>query len=220
MKFDLHLHTHYSSDALTKPSTLVKELKAKGLGGFAITEHNNCDSWKELEALSKKEGLIFVKGEEIKVVEARRSAGEIIGLFMNQEIKPATSDEIFDSLKQQGAIAVIAHPFDFLRHNFKDLKKAKERANAIEVFNSRCVVGSFNRKAKEFAEKNNLPFTAGSDGHHPREVGQSFVECNVQNSEALRKAILGKKVTVGGGLSSPLVHCYTTLSKLGLMKPI
>lgn len=220
MKFDLHLHTSYSNDALTKPATLVKELKRKGFGGFAITEHNNCSSWKELEALSKKEGLVFVKGEEVKAVEAGKTVGEIIGLFMNQEIKPCLPGEIFDSLKQQGAVAVVAHPFDFLRHNFKDLEKAAKRADAVEVFNSRCVLGGFNRKAREFAESKNLAFTAGSDAHHPSEIGQSFVECNAENSETLRKAILGKKVKVGGSLSSPFVHCFTTLSKLRLLKPI
>ncbi len=220
MKFDLHLHTNYSNDALTKPSTLVRELKKKGFSGFAITEHNNCGSWKELEALSKKEGLVFVKGEEVKAVENGKTVGEIIGLFMNQEIKPAPADEIFDSIKQQGAVAVIAHPFDYFRHSFKDLDKAAKRADAIEVFNSRCVRRTFNRKAKEFAESKGLAFTAGSDAHHSSEIGQSFVECDAQNSEALRKAILGKKVKIGGSLSSPLVHCFTALSKLRLLKLI
>ena len=220
MKIDMHLHTHYSSDGLTKPETMVKRAKQVGLTAIAITDHNTVAAWPKLAPLAKKEGILLVKGEEIKVKHNGKTAGEVLGYFMNSEVKPGSLEEVFDALKQQGALISIAHPFDIFRNNFKHLEEGAKLADAIEVFNARSVSRRFNKKAKAYAESKSMPFTAGSDGHHPREIGKAFIECNAQSEEELRKAILKKKVEVKGELSHFLVHTYTTIAKLNLMQPV
>ena len=219
MKIDLHVHSHHSNDALSKPETIVARAKAKGLTAVAITDHGTCNAWHELEKLTKKEGLPFVKGEEIKVVENGKIAGEIIGLFMSKEVERGSALEIIDALRQQDAIATIAHPFDIFRNSFKNIDAIAKKVDAIEVFNSRCVTRRFNRKAKDYAESHNLGFTAGSDAHHPSEIGNAFVECKGNSLDDLRKAILKKKTIVAGKKSSPFVHGFTTLAKFNLMRP-
>ena len=47
--------------------------------------------------------------------------------------------------------------------------------DAIEVYNSRCMLPRFNRKARQFAEKYNLAGTVGSDAHAAFELGQSLM---------------------------------------------
>ena len=38
---DLHCHSRFSADGVAEPEALVKEAKAKGLNGFAITGNNS-----------------------------------------------------------------------------------------------------------------------------------------------------------------------------------
>ncbi len=46
---------------------------------------------------------------------------------------------------------------------------------AIEGYNG-CNMRVYNTKAVETARELNLPFTGGSDAHHPEEVGLCFTE--------------------------------------------
>jgi hypothetical protein len=43
------------------------------------------------------------------------------------------------------------------------------------VYNSRCMLPSFNRKARRFAEKYDIAGTVGSDAHATFELGQSLM---------------------------------------------
>jgi len=40
MKYDLHIHSKYSSDGILDPEKIVKITLRKGLNGIAITDHN------------------------------------------------------------------------------------------------------------------------------------------------------------------------------------
>jgi len=39
-KFDLHIHSSYSSDGLMNPKTIVKIAIKRHLSGIAVTDHN------------------------------------------------------------------------------------------------------------------------------------------------------------------------------------
>jgi hypothetical protein len=203
---------------LSSPETIVKKAREKGLAGIAITDHDMCKAWNELAQLAKRENLVFVRGEEIKVKENGETRGEISGLFMNSEVKPGDFGDVVDALQAQDAIAVIQHPFDWFRKPFKGLDSAIKRVNALEVFNSRCILPSMNEKALQYARQHNLIQMAGSDAHTPWEIGQAFIECDCSSEEELRVAILKRKTSVGGKLSFPLIHLFSPLAKKGLIK--
>ena len=40
MKYDLHIHSKYSSDGVLDPEKIVKIAAKRGLNGVAITDHN------------------------------------------------------------------------------------------------------------------------------------------------------------------------------------
>ena len=40
MKYDLHMHTHYSKCSNLKPDTILKLAKREKLDGIAITDHH------------------------------------------------------------------------------------------------------------------------------------------------------------------------------------
>jgi len=69
--------------------------------------------------------------------------------------------------------------------------------DAIEVYNSRCMLPRFNRLAREFAEKHNLAGTVGSDAHAAFEVGRSVVFLNqFTGPDEMRGVIRGAKFQV------------------------
>lgn len=216
----MHVHSCCSEDGLSSPSSIIKKIKEKQLTGIAITDHNNCNAWKELTALAKKEGVLIVKGEEIKIKKQGRTVGEVLGYFMNKEVKPGQFGEVMDALDSQDAVAAIAHPFDTFRNAFLDLDNAIKRVKVIETFNSRCLSNAPNLKAARYAKKRGLSAIAGSDAHTPWEIGNAFTECNAGSEEELRKAIRLGKTKINGRLASPFIHIFSTIAKLRIIKKL
>jgi predicted metal-dependent phosphoesterase TrpH len=222
MKIDMHVHSYYSNDGLSSPKELLEKAKAKGIG-FAITEHNNCDSWKKYSELNRQFNVPLIFGEEKKLYIEEKLVGEILFYFLQS---PVISNDLFEAIdegKKQGAIMSVAHPFDFLRKpvwfGFRKLEEVKTKVDAIEAFNARIYFNCLNKKAEKFALKNNLAFTAGSDAHTPKELGNAYVFCNANNLEEFRKCIKKKQAKIEGRLESPLVHFYSTFRQIGLIKP-
>jgi hypothetical protein len=200
---------------------MVKRAAEKGFG-FATTEHNNCDSWREFGELGEKFNVPIVLGTEIKVVRGEKLLGEILCLFLK---KPVTTRDFFEAVKQtheQGGIVVAAHPFDLMRkpflRGFDELPALKKHFDAIEVFNSRTLIKKFDARAKKFAKENNLPMVCGSDAHTAGELGNSLTEVKAKDLEGAKAEILAGRTRLHCHKSSPFVHSYSTIAKLGLKK--
>lgn len=88
MKYDLHIHSKYSSDGILDPEKIVKIAIERGLNGIAITDHNTI-----------KRGIKAKKyeTEDFKVVvgsEIMTERGEITGLFLSEEIEFRTKHNL------------------------------------------------------------------------------------------------------------------------------
>jgi predicted metal-dependent phosphoesterase TrpH len=98
---------------------------------------------------------------------------------MTEEIPAGLSpQETIRRLREQGAFISVSHPFDRLRKGsweLADLQEILPLVDAIEVFNSRCMLPWFNHHAKWFAERYNVAGTVGSDAHAAIEVGRSLL---------------------------------------------
>lgn len=209
-RFDLHVHSCYSKDAALKPEDIVKLAAKKGLAGVAITDHNTVmGGVKGLEV--KAEGVMVIPGCEV-----RTSLGDLLGLFLSEEVIGKDFLEVLDSIRGQGGIAVLPHPFDKARKStIRNAEKLASEVDAVEVINSRCLFNSFNAKAAKLAEAKELPITAGSDAHFSMELGRAYViAAGVRDPEDLRRAILSKRVKVAGSLSPLITHLMSQVCKL------
>jgi len=197
MKIDLHTHSYYSYDGVFSPESLIRGALKKGLDGIALTDHDTTAGWKEAVEAAKKLGAVLVLGEEIRVKEKGKTVVEILGYFLKEEISGEGKriEEVVDEIKNQGGIAVIAHPFNW-RKVFNDLEKYKYIADGVEAFNARSQTSKGNKKSMEFAKDNNLVATAGSDAHSPFEIGNAYVESRAKNLEELKAAILNKEIEI------------------------
>ncbi|KAA8818829.1 PHP domain-containing protein [Bifidobacterium vespertilionis] len=70
--WDLHCHTAFS-DGTETPRTLIRQAKALGLAGVAITDHDTTAGWAEAEAASREFGLPLLRGTEITAEDGRVS---------------------------------------------------------------------------------------------------------------------------------------------------
>lgn len=185
IKVDFHCHSIYSSDGWGSPQQLIDEARHKGIHRLAITDHNTI---KGALIAKKMDPDLIIVGEEI-----RTNGGEVLALFVQEEIPSGLPYlEVIKRLKDQEAFISIPHPFDPHRSGWtqEDLVALVSLVDAIEVFNARCIVSDYNHSADKFACKNHLAGTAGSDAHHPVEIGQAFVELPAfSNAKELKRAI-------------------------------
>lgn len=207
LRVELHCHTIYSKDSLTTPQQLLEAARRKKLDRVAITDHNTIDG--ALRAQQLDPGRVIV-GEEIMT-----DRGELLAYFVREEIPAGLSPlETIARLRAQGAFISVSHPFDQHRQGSwqaKDLEALIPEVDAVETFNSRCLLPSFNDQAQSFASRYGLPGTAGSDSHATWELGKS-VMCmpDFQDAESFRQAL--KKAQTELRLSPFWVHLYSRWS--------
>lgn len=216
MRLDMHVHSSYSPDAITKPETLVARAKKLGIG-FALTDHNTVKGWEIAQTLAKREGILVVQGEEIKVYDNGEFCGELMGLFMNAPVRKREYADVIDELHAQGALVSVPHPFDTFRVPFKFTGECAGRIDLIEVYNSRTMNPKFIAAAQNFARAHRMPGIAGSDAHTPEEIGNAYIELEASSLEEARRLLVRGKCTCHGKPSGFFVHVQTWLTKRGMM---
>ena len=208
MKIDLHTHTRRSKDCCSDYGRIIEAVQRAGLDGIAVTDHNEFDGALELK---KRAPFVVIPGEEIKT-----SAGEIIGLFLEEKI-PAKLDplETVKRIREQGGLVYVPHPFDELRGSRIErwaLDLIRPHIDLLEVFNARNALGRYNRRAIDYAREHSLRAGAGSDAHTCPEYGHAYVDVPpFRDAEGFRGAMASG--TWYGRLSSPLVHVRTRLDR-------
>ena len=169
---DLHMHTLHSWDCTTSIDDLLDAALAAGLGALAVTDHNTIAGGVEARARAIERGLPLhvVVGSELKTA----SEGEVIGLFLHDEIERGLSfAETIGEIRAQGGVVYVPHPFDRF-HSTPDESVLREHASSIDVLetaNARLWLERDNRRAERFAREHGLRRGAGSDAHVPEGIG-------------------------------------------------
>ena len=204
MKYDLHIHSKYSWDGTLEPKRIVEIACKKGLRGVAIVDHNTMRGALETKKYETCDFQVIV-GAEIKT-----EMGEIIGLFLTEEIRVRHLNDVIREIKKQGGLVIVPHPFDNMRHSAYHPIEKDNWIDAIEGFNSRAVFSKYNQRALSFALKNNIPVVAGSDAHWGNEIGNAGIETDLD----VREAILSKNLIVYGKRSYLINHVMTKTLKV------
>jgi predicted metal-dependent phosphoesterase TrpH len=207
MRFDLHAHTKYSPRCgYMEPKTIVKLARKRELDGIAITDHDTIKgSMKAREYADKS--LEVIIGSEVMT-----SRGEVIGLFLSDEILSTDFISVVEEIHDQNGIAIVPHPFDTLRKSaLWPTEDDVKYLDGVEGFNARNVYQKSNIDAIEFGKKHKLAITAGSDAHFSNEVGNAGV---ITDDEDLREAILSRKIEIFGKRNGIYNHAFTKGLKL------
>lgn len=172
---DLHMHTSHSHDCSIPVPDLLAHAESIGLGAIAITDHNRFGGALEAQELTRHRRLTVIPGEEVKT----DSQGEVIGLFLSEEIPKGMSfADTIAAIRAQNGLVYLPHPFDRM-HAIPDprtLHRHLSDIDVFEVYNARLMRESFNAEALRFAHKYDLTMGAGSDAHVLLGVGAGAVK--------------------------------------------
>lgn len=206
IKVDLHLHTKYSKDCAMPLEVIIDRCVRRGIDCIAVTDHDNIAGALKVEKLAPFRVIV---GEEVKTRQ-----GEIIGLFLKEEVPPGLSArETVARIHQQGGLTCVPHPFDRVRKGRlrEDVLAAiYEQIDIMEAFNSRTTLLRDSEKAEAFGRARNMPLGAGSDSHTPMEIGGAYVLMPEFDGPADFLDCL-REGTVVGERATPLVHVPTRI---------
>lgn len=200
MKFDLHIHSNCSYDSFSNPSKIIKVAKNKGLDVISITDHDTLKAYKKFEQYPN---IAVICGMEIKT-----DMGDLIGLFLNDEIKSKIFFDVVDEIRSQNGLIVLPHPF----RRKCDPNSLIEYVDLIEVINARssCIENTNAWKLSQQYDKK--PIT-GSDAHSYFEIGITMTEIDgyFDDLDILKKILLnnGRKCY---GSTNYFSHCYSFLA--------
>ncbi|MBD6955982.1 MAG: PHP domain-containing protein [Thermoplasmata archaeon] len=201
MKFDIHIHSKYSEDGIMEPEEIVRIAQKKGFDGIAITDHNSMEAYRNIRSSQI---------EIIKGVEVSSCCGHILAIGIQEEIKRGLSvDETIDKIREQGGIAIAAHPYRYWS-GLGEKNILNKRFDAIEILNGRSFKKD-NLRAESLAKRMNLPGTGGSDAHFPYEIGKAWIEVNEDPIDAIRKNNLKVKGD-SRNLMETFVYVYRSIS--------
>jgi predicted metal-dependent phosphoesterase TrpH len=209
LKADLHVHTQYSLDSNTPLEKIVSRCLERGINCVAISDHGTAEGALKLREMAP---FTVIVAEEILTPH-----GEIMGLFLEKTIPSGLSvAETISSIKAQGGLVCIPHPFDSIRKSALRthiIEEIVDQIDMIETLNARVMLPKNSAKARAFAAKHGIAPSAGSDAHTPGEIGNAYVEMPEFNGrddflQALEK---GK---ICGHMTNPLIHFISMWTKL------
>jgi len=198
LSVELHCHSELSYDGRDPIDLLLEQAAAVDLDAVAVTDHDEIDASLAAVDLAPDYGLVGIPGMEIT-----SAAGHVLGLGIDEAIPPGLEfRETVERIRGRGGLAVIPHPFQRSRHGVAAHVSRAELTDvdAIEVYNSRLLTGLANRWAEQFAERNGLPMTAGSDAHISEMVGQAVtqVDADERSADGILRAVKEGRTTVLG----------------------
>jgi len=140
-----------------KPKNVVDWAVRNKIKHLAITDHDTIKG----SVLAKKYAV--AKNLDINVIigaEYKTDCGDLIALFIDEEIQEKESLKFISKVHEKGGIVILPHPY----HGHQLNNKIINKVDIIEVFNSRLSV-SQNEKAKKLAKEFNKPTIVGNDAH-------------------------------------------------------
>ena len=192
-RIDLHCHSWFSADGVSRPEAMIRGARAKGLNGFALTDHDTSDGCRYLvdQGLMRMDGkpvedFLIIPGVEVSTAE-----GHLLCLgVMLPKLKGCPALEVVEMVHGLGGVVIPAHPYDRFRAGIRESVLETLEVDGVEVFNAATTLKRFNDAAYVYAERRKLPMTAGSDAHHAGAVGTA---CTIFSTEDFSvEGILGQ----------------------------
>jgi predicted metal-dependent phosphoesterase TrpH len=130
---------------------------------MAITDHNTIKgSLVIMHEVSSVKDLMVIPGIEVKT-----DIGDVIGLYVQNEIRTKRFHEVVEELRRQDGLVVLPHPYN----GHKGLGEIVSHVDVVEVLNGRSSHVK-NAKALRLANYLDKPAIACSDAHFSFEIGR------------------------------------------------
>jgi predicted metal-dependent phosphoesterase TrpH len=167
VKVLLHIHSSASFDSRSRPVDIAAEARRLGASAVAVTDHDTMAGSLEMARIAPD--LQCIPGAEY-----RSDCGDIIGLFLRDEIRVREAGKLIAAIREQGGVAILPHPW----HAHDRVRDLAGMVDALEVWNSRCSAAE-NAKALALAGETGKPQLAGSDAHFVSEIRNAVMEIDI-----------------------------------------
>lgn len=209
-KIDLHTHSVASPDGGIGMEQYARALSTSLLDVIAITDHNRIDFATQAQASL---GDRIIVGEEIM-----STSGEIVGLYLTEQIKPGLSPlETVKQIKDQGGLVYIPHPFESIRKGLHPsvMEELVDYIDIIEVCNGRAFLQNRSTQTVIWAKLNRIMGAASSDAHGLRGLGKTYTQVKElpKRDDLVKILAHGTAVTDRPGIRSLLYPKYHRLRR-------
>jgi predicted metal-dependent phosphoesterase TrpH len=183
--FVQHVHTKHSFDSMADPVAVARRAEAVGIEVLAVTDHDTWQGAIDVRTAAVAEGL------EVRVIigsEVNTKQGDVIGLFLKENVGERNAPKFCDIVHEQGGLVVLPHPYKW--HHLDEPLLA--RVDLIESYNARCSREE-NARAEELARERGLPMVVGADAHRVAEILRARTEFEgtlPESDEELKKTLL------------------------------
>ncbi|MBW2968247.1 PHP domain-containing protein [Candidatus Woesearchaeota archaeon] len=226
---DMHFHTQYSLDAVSRIGVAIKKAQKKGFG-FAITDHNTVDGVMASYRLRKH--ALIIPGVEVTCSNGNHVLAYFYDHpeteeFFNKVIKPKmrknpffadiTVSELMEKAKAYNCLIGAPHPFAPGAVGMKHTgitKKIERGLNIIEVINGYNFRKS-NMDAVIWASTMMKGQTGGSDAHSTFELGKTLTFTSGHDVETVFEEILKRRSIVVGKEDNIFIKAVMGVSKEG-----
>ena len=214
-RLELHNHTT-ESDGSLKPLDLIKHMYDNKVDAFAITDHNTISGHKKIKRLLEELQLPMscIYGMEYTTYYGHILCFNLKEYVPWENINLKHPELLFQSVKEKGALAGVAHPFSY-GHPFSrgcrfDMEITDfSSVDFIEIFNNPEPLHEVNEKGMHWWEElvlqgYPLAFTSGMDLHGARDMNNNFAtfiegEPNGNIEEELDVAIRSQRTWISKG---------------------
>jgi predicted metal-dependent phosphoesterase TrpH len=201
-----HLHTRHSFDSLLSPRKILARARELKVHALIVTDHNTIKGSLVVKSLCAGNSPIAPVAAEYQ-----SEKGDLIGIFLKEEIRSRDSREIIKAIHAQGGLVVLPHPYK--GHKLDD--ELLCGVDLIEIYNSRCS-SEENARAATLAMQHNVPAIAGADAHCFSELNAALNDYSADppaNENELRNHLLRSQRTLLASPSSPLCRPYSQMVK-------
>lgn len=183
---DLHTHSRFSFDGVMSPNQIVRIARRNGLSAIAVTDHNTVAGGMRAAQENKLPDLLVIVGAEIST-----EVGDILGLFLHEEIRSRKSNEVIAEIRGQGGFVILPHPY---QHHSSLTEELLTRFHAVELHNGRVAHDYARRARVDFAERYGLAELGNSDAHLFWEIGRARTRLEIDrlNEESIRFALANR----------------------------
>jgi hypothetical protein len=169
----IHFHSEFSFDSNIKIDEIKKWAKKNKLDFLCLTDHNTMRGVEKLREECKETDIEVITGAEYNT-----EYGDIIGLFLKEEIKNYRNfDKLIENIRKQDGLVLFPHPYK----NHSNIKYIAEKVDLIEVFNSRTS-NELNELARELSIEFNKNHYFSSDAHLYSELNNAIIEVEFKNN--------------------------------------
>jgi predicted metal-dependent phosphoesterase TrpH len=227
MAIDMHFHTQYSLDGMSKIKDSVKKAAKLGIG-IAITDHNQIKG--SMLASKNRLDVPIIPGIETTTLEGVHTLYYFydhseLNEFYNHELKHhmthnpffahITTEELMLNSKDYNCIVAAPHPFAPGMtgiQRIKITKEMKKQIKLIETLNG-YNLRRLNKKAIMWANESQRPMTAGSDGHTTTELGNSITMARSSSIEEFFSEMLKSNNVIAGKEENLFLKAVLALKK-------